>query len=92
MATREFALRPGAPSEEPELSTCERHDDAQTRPIGMCNIRDETIFMEIIFMEWEWKIYLTSTTTTIYICFHTLSVIATTTLISTLPESYRKQP
>jgi hypothetical protein len=55
MATVEFALRPGAPSAEPELSTCERHDD-ETRPIGMCNIRDDTTFME-----WKWKIYLTST-------------------------------
>ncbi|KAJ6181252.1 hypothetical protein N7519_011713 [Penicillium mononematosum] len=55
MATVEFALRPGYPSEDPELSS-ERHDNAQTRPVGMYNIRDDTTFME-----WKWKIYLTST-------------------------------
>jgi hypothetical protein len=34
IVTVEFALRPGAPSAEPELCTCERRDDAETRPIG----------------------------------------------------------
>ena len=46
IVTVEFALRPGAPSAEPELSTCERHDDAETRPIGMWHIRDDTTFVE----------------------------------------------